>query len=122
MRIGFIIACIFLTAPADARWRAEYASQPQVVQDWYRNAELTPAAQQRFPFKKCCDHSDVVHTRFAVNKTTGGDEWFYEDTPGHMKKIPDDIIHWGESAPDGQPTLFVYDGKETCFFPGKSDI
>lgn len=36
--------------------------------------------------------------------------------------VPPDIIHWGESAPGGQPTLFVYSGMETCFFPGDSGI
>lgn len=103
-------------------WKPEYAEYPQAVQDWYRNAELTPEAQERFPFKKCCDHSDVVKTQFRVNKTSGSDEWFYEDSPGHFKRIPPDVIHWGESAPNGQPTLFVYSGKETCFFPGDSGI
>jgi hypothetical protein len=107
--------------PAFATWKPQYASAPQAVQDWYRAAELTEAAKQRFPFTKCCDHADVVRTKFQVNKTTAGDEWFYLDG-GTWKRIPDDIIHWGESAPGGQPTLFVYAGKETCFFPGESGI
>jgi hypothetical protein len=111
-----------LPLPADATWKPQYANQPQVVQDWYRNAELTLEAQKRFPFKRCCDHSDVVKTRFQVNQIDGRDAWFYEDTPGHMKRIPDDIIHWDEHAPNGKPTLFVYDGKETCFYPGDSGI
>jgi hypothetical protein len=92
------------------------------VQAWYQNAELTDAAKNRFPFKKCCDHSDVVKTKFTVNKSNGGDEWFYEDQPNHWKQIPPDVIHWGETAPGGKPTLFVYSGKETCFFPGDSGI
>jgi hypothetical protein len=107
---------------ARAEWKPEYAQASPEVRDWYRNAELTPAARERFPFKNCCDHADVVRTRFDVNKTDGGDEWFYEDALGHMKRIPPDIIHWGQSAPDGQPTLFVYSGKETCFFPGSGGI
>lgn len=116
------VPAVLLPLSAGATWKPEYAAYPQDVQDWYRQAELTEAAQQRFPFKKCCDHSDVVNTKFSVNKTTGGDEWFYEDTPGHMKRIPDDIVHWDQHAPSGKPTLFVYDGKETCFFPGESGI
>jgi len=32
------------------------------------------------------------------------------------------VIHWGETAPNHQPTLFVYSGKATCFFPGDSGI
>jgi len=38
------------------------------------------------------------------------------------KRIPPDVIHWGVSAPGGQPTLFVYSGHEMCFFPGDSGI
>lgn len=105
-------------APAAATWKPEYASAAPAVQDWYRNAELTPAARQRFPFTKCCDHADVVKTQFRVDRGSGGDEWFYFDL-GAWKRIPPDIIHWGESAPGGQPTLFVYHDQATCFFPGE---
>jgi hypothetical protein len=107
---------------AQATWKPEYASNPPEVQAWYQNAELTEAAKNRFPFKKCCDHSDVVKTKFIVNKSDGGDEWFYEDEPDHWKRIPPDVIHWGESGPGGKPTLFIYSGKETCFFPGDPGI
>lgn len=120
----FIIAAIALLCalPAEARWKPEYASNPPEVQDWYRNAELTEAAQRRFPFKKCCDHADVVRTQFRVAKTSGAeDEWWWLDA-GTWRRIPPDIIHWGKAAPGGQPTLFVYAGRETCFFPGDSGI
>jgi len=119
--LGFT-ALFALGVPPQATWKPEYASNPPEVQEWYRNAELTSSARVRFPFKKCCDHADVVKTKFAVNKVDGRDEWFYEDSPGHMKRIPDDIIHWGKTAPNGQPTLFVYSGNETCFFPGDGGI
>jgi hypothetical protein len=33
-----------------------------------------------------------------------------------------DIIHWGVSAPGGEPVLFVYNSVETCFFPGEGGI
>lgn len=121
--IAGVVAALAIAAPLklEARWRPEYANQPPEVQAWYQNAELTKAAQNRFPFKKCCDHSDVVKTRFNVNKTTAGDEWYWLDGD-KWRRIPDDIIHWQERAPNGQPTLFVYDGKETCFFPGDGGI
>jgi hypothetical protein len=106
---------------ADARWRSEYASQPAEVQAWYQNAELTPEAQKRFPWKKCCSHADVVKTRFNVNRTTAGYEWFWLDGET-WRRVPADIIHWGETAPGGEPTLFVYAGKETCFYPGDGGI
>src|SRR3954454_21381955 len=94
--LGFT-ALFALGVQAQATWKPEYASNPPEVQEWYRNAELTSSARVRFPFKKCCDHADVVKTKFAVNKVDGRDEWFYEDSPGHMKRIPDDIIHWGKT-------------------------
>jgi hypothetical protein len=115
------IAAFAAAAQVQARWKAEYASQPPEVQQWYRNAELTPAAQARFPFKKCCDHADVVKTKFNVNRTTSGDEWYWLDGQT-WRRVPDDIIHWNERAPNGQPTLFLYSGKETCFFPGDGGI
>lgn len=120
--IAAALAALALLCPAAARDLGQWADQPPEVRAWYRNAEVMPAARERIPFVKCCDNSDVVKTRFAVNKIDGRDEWFYEDTPGHMKRIPDDIVHWGEVAPDGQPTLFVYAGKETCFYPGDGGL
>ena len=110
-----------LSTDAHATWKPEYASSPPEVRNWYQNAELTLAAQVRFPFKKCCDHADVVKTKFSVNRSTNGDEWYWLDGD-QWRRIPDDIIHWGQSAPGGKPTLFVYAGKETCFFPGDSGI
>jgi len=118
---GAIAAALMLVSPAGATWKPEYANQPFEVQQWYRNAELTKAAQQRFPFKKCCDHSDVVKTKFNVNKTSAGDEWYWLDGEA-WRRIPDDIIHWNESAPTRLPTLFIYNGKETCFFPGEGGL
>ena len=121
--IAGAVAALTIAAPLklEARWRPEYANQPPEVQAWYQNAELTKAAQNRFPFKKCCDHADVVKTRFNVNRTTAGDEWYWLDGQS-WRRIPDDIIHWDQHAPSGEPTLFVYDGKETCFFPADGGI
>src|SRR5690349_22945129 len=102
---------------AQAHDDGRYANSP--YRDWYKNAELTTATQQRFPFKKCCDHADVVRTRFSVSRIDGHDEWSWLDG-ATWRRVPDDVIHWGVSAPGGRPTLFVYSGKETCFFPGES--
>lgn len=123
MRMILCAVIVMVSVGADAHWRPEYASQPPEVQAWYQNAELTKEAQQRFHFQKCCAHSDVVQTQFRVNKATAGDEWFWLDPDTNAwRRVPADIIHWGESAPGGQPTLFVYSGMETCFFPGDSGI
>src|SRR5262249_16199347 len=40
-----LIPMTLLAAPAAATWKAEYANNPPEVQAWYRNAELTKAAQ-----------------------------------------------------------------------------
>ena len=106
---------------AQATWKPEYAQLPQAVRDWYTQAQLTESAQKRFPYKRCCDHADVIKTQFRVNKDSGEDEWYYF-VDGDWKRIPPDVIHWGETAPDKQPTLFVYQGHETCFYPGDGGI
>lgn len=122
--LAALAAFLLLGDAAYGRWKAEYASQPQSVRDWYANALLTPAAQQRLRWVKCCDHADVVRTRFHVNKRDGKDEWFYlvPGSDNEWRGIPDDIIHWGESAPGGKPTLFIYQEIETCFWPGEGGI
>ena len=116
-----VLAAGLLISQAEARWKSEYANAPQAVRDWYQTAQLTPKAQMRFAFKNCCEHADVVKTQFRVNRLDAGDEWYWLDGQD-WRRIPDDIIHWGETAPSKQPTLFVYQGKETCFWPGESGI
>ena len=117
LALGFI--CAFRSI-AHATWKPQYADAPQAVQDWYKNAELTPEAKKRFNFTSCCAHSDVVKTQFHVDKKNGGDQWWWLDG-GEWKLVPPDIIHWGEAAPDGQPTLFALGGTlPTCFYPGAS--
>ena len=104
-----------------ARDFGQFANVPKEIRDWYANAELTDAAKQRLPWKRCCDHADVVKTQFRVNKSNGDDEWYWLQE-GQWKRIPPDIIHWGVSAPGGAPVLFVYSNIETCFFPGEGGI
>ena len=114
-------ALVLAVCAAHATWKPEYANYPLEVQEWYRNAELTEAAQRRFKFKSCCAHSDVVKTSFRVYKGTGGDEWYWLKD-GEWVQIPSDVIHWGESAPDRQPTLFAVAGSPTCFYPGEGGL
>ena len=118
----FVVAGLSVAATtANATWKPEYANAPQEVQDWYRNAQLTDAAQKRFGFKSCCAHSDVVKTEFRVDKTSGTDEWYWMKD-GQWTLIPGDVIHWGESAPDQQPTLFAVGNLPTCFYPGQGGL
>lgn len=116
MRYIIMAALIALFATtARATDNGQWANSPN--RDWYRNAQLTPTAQKRFPFKSCCEHSDVVRTKFAVNQTDAGDEWFWLDpATNKWRRVPTDIIHYEDRAPDGMPTLFVYQGQETCFY------
>jgi hypothetical protein len=70
-----------------------------------------------------CEKGDVFHTQFRViNNGTkyGEDTWWYEKD-GKWKQVPPDTIHWGQHAPNGQPTLFIYQttGQELCFYPGR---
>jgi hypothetical protein len=123
---SLIAACALAAAvtsadPARATWKPEYANAAPEVQQWYRDAELTDAAQRRFGFKSCCAHSDVVKTSFRVDKATDGDAWYWLKD-GQWAQIPSDIIHWGESAPDGQPTLFAIGNLPTCFYPGQGGL
>lgn len=119
--IGAAALIAFFTQPVHATWRPEYASAPQHVRDWYENAELTPAAQRRFNFLKCCDQSETVKTKFRVDRSSGADQWFWlnPDT-GAYEQVPPDIIHWGKSGPEGQAVLFVFASQPTCFFPPQS--
>jgi hypothetical protein len=103
-----------------ATWKPEYAQLPQATQDWYRAQTLTPAAEKRIGWHSCCDHADVVHTKFKVGGV-GNDEWWWMNE-GKWQRIPDDVIHWSEHAPGGEPTLFVYGGVETCFYPPDAGI
>ena len=90
-------------------------------QAWAQNAEITAEARKRLPWTKCCNHAEVFRTKFMPIKENGADGYLYliGDT---WKRVPPDIIHWGERAPDGRPTLFIYQGKETCFFPSEGGI
>lgn len=118
--------CMFLCLGGVTAW-AHDPSSPNA--SWYNTAQLMPKAQERLGFMLCCSSDDVVHTKFKVDTTTGGDEWYYEKDDAWVR-IPDDIIHWNESAPDGQATLFALKammvghpaGTLTCFFPPQGGL
>jgi hypothetical protein len=52
----------------------------------------------------------------------GHDTWWYlKDRV--WKQVPDDVIHWGQHAPDGQAKLFIHwSGQELCFYPPEEGI
>ena len=106
------------------RWTQEQIAQADPsAREWYEKQEINPAAQKRLnvTFKSCCKNGDVFLTQFRVGPGEhGDDEWWYLQK-GVWKRIPDDVIHWGEYAPDGQATLFLYasGGQELCFYPSR---
>lgn len=122
--IAGIFICIFwlvsLVVAFPRNLNGQYDNVDPAIRAWYQNAQLMPAAAARLGWTSCCAHSDVVQTKFRVNRRTSGDEWWWLDSANQWQRIPDDIIHWDESAPDGQPTLFAVGLTPTCFYPGQS--
>jgi hypothetical protein len=110
-----------LPIASQAKWKPQYASAPQEVQDWYKSRKLTEAAAKRFAFKSCCDGSDKVETQFRVDRATGGDKWYYQ-MDGQWIEVPPDVIWWDEHSPTGEAILFAVDGKPTCFFPPRGGL
>jgi hypothetical protein len=115
------LACIGLTAVL----MALAPTWPVWAESWYEQQTLNRETMNRLNvgWNSCCLGSEVVKTQFRVNKTTHGDEWYYLRA-GKWKRVPDDTIHWGQHAPNGQATLFVYfmTGAETCFYPPQEGI
>lgn len=112
--LGFLILFI---VPGSTEW--DGVKGPNSA--WYEAQQINPEAQVRLgvSWKSCCAHSDVVKTRFRVNRDTADDEWFWLDG-NTWRPISPDIVHWNDPTPDRQPVLFVYSGKPTCFYPGDS--
>lgn len=96
--------------------------------DWYGNAQVTEHSRARlatkdFRWTNCCNKAEVVRTQFRSSKVKDEagwyhDEWWYlHPASNEWRKIEDDIIHDADdNAPDGKPTLFIYNGVEVCFF------
>jgi hypothetical protein len=110
--------------PAWARWKPEYAQLSPSIQQWYKDAVMTPETKERLhtSFSGCCDEGDVVKDaefKLVPGNTTTEDRWYYRRPGTQWKEIHPDTIHWGESAPDGKSTLFIYNasGQELCFYP-----
>jgi hypothetical protein len=116
--VAVLLTAVFVLclSRVHAHWKPQYASADQVTHDWYESRKLTPEAAARFHFDSCCAHSDVVKTQFHVNKNNGKDEWFWLDGDT-WTRVPDDVIHWDEHAPNDLPVMFAVGGKPVCFFP-----
>jgi hypothetical protein len=123
VKLSYLMLAIVTLLPvaSQARWKPQYASAPQEIQDWYKSRKLTEAAAKRFAFKSCCDGSDKVETQFRVDRATGEDKWYYQKD-GQWMEVPPDVIWWDEHSPTGEAILFAVDGKPTCFFPPRGGL
>jgi hypothetical protein len=112
----YVVCCTF---PSFAH---DLPGIPAENQAWYQNAETNPAARPTFPspWAKCCNHAEIVDAKYIV-RPDGRDGWRWNDN-GVLKDIPSVITHWFESAPDNQPTLFVYQEVMTCFYPPQGGV
>jgi hypothetical protein len=115
---GVLLLAVAVSWPASARWREEFANVDPVIRAWYESRNMTEATMKRlgWHWRSCCDHGDVVHTQFDHRDVFGKGEWYYM-AEGDWKLIPEDTVQYGQSPPKNEPVLFVYYGKEVCFFP-----
>jgi hypothetical protein len=110
-----------------ATWKPEYAQNSPAVNKWFHDQQMNDETWERLgspSWHSCCEKGDVFKTQFRVGKGQhGDDEWWYLKD-GTWKQVPDDTIHWGQHAPGGQPTLFIYSntGQELCFYPPEEGI
>lgn len=103
-----LMMCFVLSG---ARAEDPWANSPN--RNWFNEAELTPAAAEHFKFKKCCDQSEVVRTKFRQDEGTG--HWFYLDG-NTWRQIPNFIVWQNKQPPENKPILFKWNGTLTCFF------
>jgi hypothetical protein len=123
-KLANLLACLTLPLFVVSGAKAEWDGVKGPHSDWYEKQMINPEAKLRLgvSWNSCCNHSDVVKTRFRVNHSQKNDkwdedEWHYLDG-NTWRKVPSDIVHWNDPTPDGQPVLFVYRGTPTCFYPG----
>lgn len=89
---------------------------------WYQNAKTNEEARWTFPspWENCCNHAEVVPMEQIIFPTDAHG-WQWNDN-GAIRDIPDVVVHWSEAAPDNKPTLFVYLGIMTCFYPPQGGV
>lgn len=116
---GSGMASIIIATPVQGH---DLPGIPQANQSWYQNAETNEEARNTFPhpWVKCCNHAEVIPVKDIIFPTDDHG-WQWNDQ-GTIKSIPDIVIHWDAAAPDNQPTLFVYSGVMTCFYPPQGGV
>ncbi len=117
--VAVLIAKAWFMAMITGAYAADWANSPYA--GWADKQVVMESARPRLHGQvKCCNKAEIVKTKFAVSKNARDeDEWFYLTPEGSWKQIPQDIIHpIEEETPTGQPVLFIWDGKEVCFWVG----
>lgn len=117
-----IAAATILVAWATGAYAHDLPGIPAENQAWYQNAETNPEARETFPspWEKCCNHAEVIDIKHIIFPTQE-QGWQWNDN-GTVKNIPNIITRWHEAAPDNKPTLFVYLGTMTCFYPPQGGV
>ena len=118
-----VLMLLSLVPAARGEWRAEYAQNAPEVQQWFKDQQLNPATKERLgvSWNGCCEKGDVFRTQFRVGGDNADQWWYWKGD--QWKRIPDDVIHWGQHAPDKRATLFIYTtGQELCFYPPEEGI
>lgn len=121
-----IIALLWVVATLAVPARADDPYSQSPYKGWADQQEVTQAARPRFGCTSpggrcsCCADAEIVATRFRVDRGTGADQWWYlHQATNQWRRVPEDVIHWGEHSPDGRPVLFIWSGEPRCFFPGE---
>lgn len=112
-----------------------WAEQQIVTPEYGKRMGCANPEMRQGPSCYCCAYSEIIEdaeyklSKDKVQVINGKeypvDEWWYK-LPGktEWKLVPDDAVHWGEHAPNGQAVLFFLPGTTTprCFFPPKTDL
>src|ERR1019366_7616785 len=80
---------IWLTLSATAALTALAFTVPAWSDSWFERQTLTSATMKRLNvgWNSCCLGSEVVKTKFRVDKTSNGDEWYYLKEDNTWKRV-----------------------------------
>jgi hypothetical protein len=136
--LGVFFISAFWVLAANATWKPSYGESPAAVQQWFRSAEIMPAARARLGVYTCCEQAERLMTKFVGT----GTEWSYYPDPNcthngcALLPIPNDVVHEepiraidpkDDDLPEFQAmrsegVLFIWNGKPTCFWPPEGGI
>lgn len=124
-KVAIIVAVLAIAtlSAAEARWKPEYASEPQAVRDWYARRTTTQEWRLRTNngwYRYCCDHADAPDGVKAQRTPDGHWQFRLSDTEA-WQTLPDDVVEEDIATPYGKPVVFIdaqWHLGPVCFFPG----